>query len=867
MDPSPRKRQKTSPTTFVPADVPTTPSRIPVRKDGIQPLSGRPSFASPTKASISKHHPQLLRRPSSAGAGAERPGSRGRIEDVFARALGEPRPSIEGNEMPLAQALGTITPRGEAHRRARSDGGALSAKPRRMSRSPFKQVPEKIELVEQQKSAVEEMQENINPFIKRGLRRSPPAGSQDTGVLQDLQEQNINPFEKRGLRRSPVSSHAVQAVGELLGRTQALPEASTVQTEPRLSSGLEPLVLTDSRLPRETDLLTTENYTTQSMERITPNTSGRHEAQLPTNILKQPHSSEVVQPALTNHRQRERHLEENSRRGGHLEQRQETGKEPGLPQNTIEQPRATVADDSVTLRDQSQQKDQDPLPTSTQRVHSSRAVEPGIFSRRQPEEPQLPPTPTQLGISDLVVTTPPTGIHDTPSKRARKKSKSIKSSPLRPRDPPPAVVPKTAESESQQKHKKFQTSQRRRSSRFLVPEDPHAPKKKARDDLLMEIQQLHADVAVGNQEIERLRLQLESRKSQLSAPPNPDELLEMLVRATAPEPSFEPKPKPESIFKSIELFLPFTSRRKRLATALPALENPIPSHLPIVLDDPLPYLQVFSPLTYTSNITLLPPESLSSEALIEETEQPILQRHLIKASHPSGLFSARLSMIVDSSLLSITSLDIEALPSNSEKELGTFMRERSNLDAVFGRDIGVICWAMGRWVEVSILRARFWCTVEEEFGTPEARSKSLQRKVQKRKRRSLLVVNEDDEEHDGGVDDETSKQKWTMRHLLPNMGRTAMELSNKEVELRFEWRISFDWTGEVESSVAASARLPKSCKFLSFIRRQTLLIQITGKKQDDRKSLPRIPQFFDRLVKEKGPLNAVRTVIGLLMPA
>ena len=291
----------------------------------------------------------------------------------------------------------------------------------------------------------------------------------------------------------------------------------------------------------------------------------------------------------------------------------------------------------------------------------------------------------------------------------------------------------------------------------------------------------------------------------------------MLLRATAPEPSLEPDPKPASIFKSIDSFLPFTSRRKRLVTALPALDRPLPSHLPVPLDDPLPYLQVFSPLTYTSVITLLPPEPTLSETSVQETDQSVLQLHQIKASHPSGLFSARLSMTVNSSLLSITSLDIEALPFNAEKELGTFMREQSNPDAILNRDIGVVCWAMGRWVEVSVLRARFWCAVAQEFGNSEARAKSLQRKVRKRKRRGSVVFDEDEGMGRDGYDDEDIKRIYTMRQLLPHMGRTAMELSNDEVELRFEWRIGFDWTGEAESSISASAKLPSGCKCLPFL--------------------------------------------------
>jgi hypothetical protein len=817
MDASPWKRRKTSPTTSIPVDAPTTPSRIPVRT---QPLSGRPSFASPTKASISKHHSQLLRRSSSVGAGVERPGSRGRdLQNVFAKALEASRPSDEGNDTPLARALGSTTPRGSTHRRTRSDGGVLSAKPRRMSRSPFKQPPPKpIETIEQ--DPTEEMQENIYPFVKKGLRRSPIAGSQAVGVLQDLQE-NINPFEKRGLRRSPVSSQAVEAVGEILGQTKAFPEVSISATDLLPSKTADPPELSRPTIPRES-----EPVTTQSTEPITLNSFERHGEALLTEKPTEPsRSPEPEQPIVLPSPQpeRQRHLEETSKRPTRTSQAAEPVilhgsqlEEPELYPKTFEKPRTSETEQPIVLPSVERQRERHLEESSRRRTRSSQAAEPVSFSRRQHEEPELPPTPTQRGIPDPIVTTPPTGIHDTPSKRARKKQK-LKSSPLKPRDQPLPGTSKITEPEAQLKPKKPQTAIRRRSSRFLVPEDPHATKKQTRDDLLRELQQLRADIALGNQENERLRLQSTSRKLRPTAPSNPDELLDMLLRATAPEPSLEPKPKPASVFKSIDSFLPFTSRRKQRATALPALDRPIPSHLPVPLDDPLPYLQVFSPLTYTSVITLLPTEPPLPETSAQEADQAVRQLHRIKASHPSGLFSARLLMTVNSSLLSITSLNIEALPSNAEKELGTFMREKSNPDAILNRDIGVMCWAMGSWVEISVLRARFWCAVEKEFGTSEARAKSLQRKGRKRKRRGSVVLDEDDGMGLDGNDDEETKRVWTMRQLLPHMGRTAMELSNDEVELRFEWRIGFDWTGEAESSISASAKLPKGCKCPSFL--------------------------------------------------
>jgi hypothetical protein len=454
--------------------------------------------------------------------------------------------------------------------------------------------------------------------------------------------------------------------------------------------------------------------------------------------------------------------------------------------------------------------------------HSQQRQLPESTSHRrpnQPEEPELPPTPTQRGIPDPVVTTPPTGIHDTPSKRGRKNKalrKKLKSSPLKPREqqPPPAPEPgKEAETEPEpQKEPLPEKAERRKSARFSIPEDPHADRKKFRDDLLKELQQLQADVALASQENERFRLHYESKRSTPVAPSNPEDLLALLVRSTAPEPSVKSKPKPKSIFKSIGSFLPFSSRKKRSSTALPVLDKPIPSHLPIKVDDPLPYLQAFSPLTFTSNITLLPPEITASDSSFQGA-QPIFQRHLITASHPAGLFTARLSMTVDTSHLSIASIDIERVPSYAEKELGKFLKEHASQQGVLTKDIGLVCWALGRWAEVSVLRARFWCAVEQEFGTAEARALSLQRK-KKRKRPQAVAEDDDTVPLEGHEEDEGHKeQKWTRRQLLPHMGRAAMELATDEVILRLEWRIGFDWTGEVDSFISASAMLPKSCKY------------------------------------------------------
>ncbi|RFU33656.1 hypothetical protein B7463_g2700, partial [Scytalidium lignicola] len=731
---SPSKRRKTSPTTSVPGDAPTTPTHIPVlRQDGARTFSARPSFASPTRASLARHNPQLLNKPVSPGKSVERSGDVGSSAQV-------PPPGLfgdDGRERQLTTSSGSTTEasnnvdtglaegsQAPARRRSRSRsvasvGGGLSSKPRRPSRSPVKRTP-KLNTMDGAGDAADGVNDNESPF-----------------------KENINPFKRTGLRRSPVTSQA-RAV-----------EPTDVRTEGQL----------------------------------------------------------FVSPAAA---------------------------PPSTAPTADDQPSISQPDTSTTMNR--------PQP---------------------PTEPELPPTPTQRGIPDPVVTTTPTGIHHTPSKRARKTKERVepfKASPLKPA-PVPIPAPALKERSHTTVHQKEnggppKHSEPRRSARFVIPEDPHAAKRKIRNDLRRELEQLRKDVALATKETERLRRQHESGKVELTAPPNPEELLALLLRTTKPELPPEPEPKSTSAFKSIRSFLPFSMRPKKPPVDATLVSSTAPgSHRPVPVDDPLPHLTLFSPLRFSSNIVLLPPTPASDSGdPSSNNEAIILQKHLITARSPSGLFSARLSMIVNPKSLSIASIDIEKLDSTAEHELGPFIRQKAGDEGVLGRDIGVICWAMTRWFETALLRARFWCAVESEFGTPEARRLSYERYQQnnRRKRKRSVAVMVEGDDAAGTEEDETNndgnnpnkKLKWTRRQLLPHLGRTAMDIESEEVELRLEWKIGFDWTGEVESSVSAATRLPRSWQEI-----------------DERHSLTKVPETFDRLVRERGPLVAVRTIVRLLMPA
>lgn len=816
MESSPSKRRKLSPTTSIPVDATVTPSRIPIPKDTTKTLPHRPSFASPTKASIARYNPQLLKPPSSVRS---RSGSPARnLNNAFAKALGHENPSekqdgTSGRE--ATTSLGSTTVENDNTKEDRatavgaqskpriSIGSRMSGKPRRMSRSPIKKTPKGPNSAGEDTGVGQDFQAILNPFKKTGLRRSPLASQEVQSQElepQETEKTDFNPFQKRGLRRSPIA-------------TDKLPTTK----DPDLQEAEQP-----------------EISTTPKPSPPSPDRSSAYPLVQNEHGNSSPASQEVMAP----------------------EAAESTILEPDSPQPS-EQPIAS-----------GNSSPQSPYETARSRESSD-------------EELDSPPISRQSPVSNQLAISLPEGTNDTLNSRARRNKdlarqvrSSLVSSQLQSVPEPRKESKLNFNFELLPQKPQPEKPQRRKSARFLIPEDPHAAKKKARDGLLKELQQLQADVALANQENKRLQMQYESKGSRPSAPPNSEELLSLLVRSTLPEPAPKANATQNSAFKSIGSFLPFSSRRKRVSKTLPVFDKPIPSHLPIEVDDPLPYLQAFSPLTYTSKITFLPsksqPTKPSSDEPTQDT-QSISQLHMITASHFSGLFTARLSMIVDTTLLSISSVDIEKLPLCAQKELGTFLKERLTHKETLTKDIGLVCWAMSRWVEVSVQRSRFWCAVEHELGTPEARAKSLQKK-KKRKRRQVIAEDDDDNEVplDGHEEEESKKQKWTRRDLLPHMGRTAMELSNGKVELRIEWRLKFDWTGEADSAITASVRLPKSCKYPppthTEVRNGYLLIPIQGQESDDRKSLLKVPESFAKLLKQKGPLGAVRTVVGLLMP-
>ncbi|EAQ84795.1 hypothetical protein CHGG_08809 [Chaetomium globosum CBS 148.51] len=207
-------------------------------------------------------------------------------------------------------------------------------------------------------------------------------------------------------------------------------------------------------------------------------------------------------------------------------------------------------------------------------------VPPGVLPEVVAPEPELPPTPEH---PDPVVSTPPSGIHNTPSRRPKrnralaerlKSSSPLKQPPLRPSElPAPEAVSfglpaKTAQVQATAPAAPAPTNAELRG---LKPVDPDADKKKLRDSLLAEVNQLERDLDVASKENERIRQARLSRQTP-SPPANADEIIDLLVRHVLPPEATAPKPDPiETWLASALNTIAFLRFRKHYTTGAPTL--------------------------------------------------------------------------------------------------------------------------------------------------------------------------------------------------------------------------------------------------------------------------------------------------------
>lgn len=485
------------------------------------------------------------------------------------------------------------------------------------------------------------------------------------------------------------------------------------------------------------------------------------------------------------------------------------------------------------------------------------------------EEPDLPPTPER---PDPVVSTPPSGIHNTPSKRRRDPTERQQrhSSPTKqqqqqqhplsqevaPDRPPRKEAPRprgrpriergpvdTAVAETSPESEQAETGQESKPPSEFVPgthprrsvrlRGPEWKKKEERDKLQREIAQLEFD-------LELARSENNNAASGLPMAADQEDVLDLLRRHLVPagkqlEPELDAQ-WVETAMNPIALLGFNGAATVDLPPAIPQPgadeeEAPPTSHhpVPMTASEELPYLQVFTPFTYTSKITTI-------SAPAEQPDKPTLQKHsiTIRSATPPGLFSARLEMVVNTRSLAVSSLNLPRLDPAASAELQPFLDTATSSDVPhyhpsLTRNVSIVCWAMAEWYRVALRRAKVWHALDTQLG-PDAGKAGLVEVVLamralKKSRRTRQKEQASDAGAGAAAGEESSLDAmlFSKKDVLPHMGRTSMDFVIPRLaaegggegvvsELRVDWRVEFDWAGEARSKLGVEVGVPGKCK-------------------------------------------------------
>jgi hypothetical protein len=159
----------------------------------------------------------------------------------------------------------------------------------------------------------------------------------------------------------------------------------------------------------------------------------------------------------------------------------------------------------------------------------------------------------------------------------------------------------------------------------------------------------------------------------------------------------------------------------------------------------------------------------------------------------------------------VDSLHISNLSPWAKREVGEWFDARAEEG-----DISAVGFALGRYWDISTTRAQCWVRCCEELGHLVTCATDAQRsdKGERQKtggKEAQRQVGEDEEMHDANEAQNVPKS-ISKRELHSHLGRQELILKNDDVILRISWHLGFDWTGEVESVIAAKAAFPEACK-------------------------------------------------------
>ncbi|MCJ1360375.1 MAG: hypothetical protein MMC33_010380 [Icmadophila ericetorum] len=468
--------------------------------------------------------------------------------------------------------------------------------------------------------------------------------------------------------------------------------------------------------------------------------------------------------------------------------------------------------------------------------------------RLQEEEPELPPTPTDLGLEPPP--DPPKGLFSSsPSRRRamKRKTAGVRSSALKPRNSSPNR--RAEDTFIQEAGDSSIPIENSHATEEAIP-DPESIKKKDKE------KQLQTQVKGLQDDIEILRAELGRASDSNTTSRSREEVDKLISVLTSNNPSHKPIPppsKPPLLSRRLAAFLPFAPPRSPTPPPSVADTTPPPPQVTPV-DDSNPLAKMFSVFTVNSVDTLVPSSTPSG---------PLLRSQEITMTSPNDLITAQLKLLVNTRTGTVECLELTNLTAFAEAELGPWIREQA-----LAGDINSIGWALGRYWEVASIRARCWKACEEEFpellsfakghssssdpaGNRKPPAAAKPTKGGRGKPAPSPAANEDNAANNFNASSSHTSLPLSPTDLAIHLPRISLTFSSPSsspgVSLHIIWHLSFDWLGDVESHVSARASFPPAWKTV-----------------DERGSLGKVGECFDSLVKKKGVLRAIKGVVGVL---
>ncbi|KAJ5503219.1 hypothetical protein N7463_006093 [Penicillium fimorum] len=382
-------------------------------------------------------------------------------------------------------------------------------------------------------------------------------------------------------------------------------------------------------------------------------------------------------------------------------------------------------------------------------------------------EPDLPPTPTQLGL-EKAPDRPRGMLSSSPSRRQEKRVKrtanALHESPLKAvnfQSPPP---------------EDFETVSDLGAVSAAVREKRISREKSAAD-----LRRLRNEV----EELEIWAKKIESNPDLKSDSRGLDKFLSLLTSEEANRTSLRvPQTAPKSISSLLATLLPFSANippPKRELSSLPT--NPFALQ---EASQSLPYLTAFAPLTLKTRTTW------------SSRREELSETHTLNFSPPSpfpaGLYNVTVVYETNPETQSLTSLSVPTGSDSKKRKIPEALRRwiDSRLEnRLLKLDVASLCWGINRYWESAITRARLWAHIDYKYGP---------RASQGRKDTAL--------ESKHGVITPSE-----LRRLVPHLDRNSMVIKPKSSDssprvLLSNTLVLDEWTGEPQLRPEISVSIP-----------------------------------------------------------